>query len=159
MSKLNELWNRYKEGIVYLFFGVLTTLVNIVVSYVCVAFSVETFLSNVIANIAAMIFAYVTNRIWVFSSKNRGVAMLREAAEFFGARVVTMFFDSFFMKALYDWTGWKDMAWAHQLFGLDIKWLYLLLKVVSNVIVIVLNYVASKLWIFRNKEPEDKKKG
>ncbi|MBO4988896.1 MAG: GtrA family protein [Clostridia bacterium] len=159
MAKLSELWIKYKEVIVYLFFGILTTLVNIVVSYLCVALSVETFLSNVIANVVAMIFAYVTNRIWVFSSKNRGVAMLKEAAEFFGTRVVTMFIDAFFMKALYDWTGWKDLPWAQELFGWKVKWLYLLLKVVSNVIVIVLNYIASKLWIFRKKKTDDKKEG
>lgn len=153
MSNLKKLWIKYKEIIVYLFFGVLTTLVNIVFSGIFHALGMETFLTTVLANIIAMTFAFVTNKIWVFNSRTKGLALLKEAGEFYAARVLSMVFDAFFMKSLYDWTGWGGAAWGMTiLFGREIDWFFYLLKIISNVIVIILNYIASKLWIFRKKK-------
>lgn len=155
MSRIKDLFIKYKEPIVYLVFGVLTTLVNIIFSGIFHTFGMETFLATVLANIIAMTFAYITNKIWVFESKTKGFALLREAGEFYAARLLSMVFDAFFMKSLYDWTGLGGQTWGMMiLFGRNIDWYFYVLKIASNIIVIVLNYIASKLWIFRKRKTD-----
>lgn len=123
--------SKYKEVILYLFFGGLTTIINIAVYNFLYYFAhIGNVPSNIAAWIISVLFAYVTNRLWVFESKNK--SMLKEAASFFGCRIAT---------------GVLDLA--VMFFTVDILMLPAgIMKLVSNVIVIVLNYVASKLWIF-----------
>ena len=92
---------------------------------------------TVIAWILSVIFAYVTNRIFVFRSKVRGwKALSFEMVSFFGARALSGVLDVGFMWLFADYLGFND------------KWM----KLVSNVFVIIFNYAASKLVIFRKKE-------
>lgn len=82
---MKNLLNKYKDVIPYLFFGVCTTLVNIV-AYLLFAhiFGLGVMLSTVIAWVAAVMFAYYTNKKWVFHSKNKGVKRtLKELYMFF----------------------------------------------------------------------------
>ncbi len=122
---------KYKEVIMYLLFGGLTTVINIAVyNLLYYAAHIGNVPSNIIAWIISVLFAYVTNRLWVFESKNGSV--IKEAASFFGCRSLT---------------GLLDVA--VMFLAVDILKLPAgIMKLVSNVIVIVLNYVASKLWIF-----------
>ncbi|MCQ2564121.1 MAG: GtrA family protein [Mogibacterium sp.] len=135
-----DVQKNFKEIIAYLVFGVLTTLVNIVVYWVTAhPLGIKTVPSSIIAWIAAVLFAYVTNRIWVFHSETSGRSgILREMFYFFSARLATGIIDWVFMYVTVDVLSFNDVY----------------MKVIANVIVIILNYVASKLLIFR--KPENK---
>lgn len=131
---IRALFIKYKGIILYLFFGVCTTLVNILSYWVCAhPLGMSVMLSTVIAWILAVLFAYVTNRKWVFSSQAKGSqAILRELVSFFACRLATGLVDWAGMYVFVDLLGWNDM----------------IVKAAVNVVVIVLNYVASKLIIF-----------
>lgn len=134
MTKLKALFFRYKEAILYLFFGGCTTLVNILSYYVCDKAGLSTSVSTIIAWFLSVLFAYVTNKLYVFESKITGLtAILKEAGQFIFFRVVTGVFDLVFMVLT------VDMLHAPGV----------LMKILSNVFVVVLNYVFSKLLIFR----------
>ena len=132
---LQSLFIKYKEALLYLFFGVLTTLVNIVTYYLFFdLLNVTNVISTVVAQFFAIIFAYVTNKLWVFNSKSWQLKTISfEIFSFFGCRLASAAFDVIFM-------------WV----SVDILSLWpILMKVVANVIVVVLNYFASKLLIFK----------
>ena len=121
----------------YLFFGVCTTLVNIAAYRICsYGIHLSITASTVIAWIVSVLFAYVTNRKWVFESKAADPgAIIRELISFFAARLSTGLLDLAIMYVFAEKMQINDMA----------------VKIVSNVIVIVLNYVLSKLIVFREK--------
>ena len=125
-----------REVFFYLVFGVLTTLVNIVsFAILSRAIGIGTVFSNVIAWFLSVLFAYVTNRRWVFQSKSDDV--LKEAAAFFSGRLGTGVLDTLVMFVTVDLLCWNDLV----------------MKVISNVIVIILNYIISKLFVFKSGKP------
>ncbi len=134
---LKDLIRKYRDVIPYLFFGVCTTAVNVVVYWLCAhPMRLGTMLSTVLAWVLSVFFAYVTNRKWVFHSEAQGRREIgREIASFFGCRLATGIVD------------WLCMFLFVEVLGLN----DLFIKLAANVIVIVLNYVASKLLIFRKK--------
>ena len=135
---ISELLQRYKSQILYLFFGGWTTIINVVVYGLCTRLAaLSTSVSTVVAWIVAVLFAYLTNRTWVFESR-AGTArdVLREMGSFFLCRLATGLLDLAIMYVCVDRLGLPDMP----------------VKLLSNVVVIVLNYVASKLFIFAKKE-------
>lgn len=124
---------RVKEIFLYLLFGVMTTAVNIAVySFLYYKTGTENVPAVIAAWVASVLFAYVTNRIWVFESKNGSI--LTEAAKFFGGRAFTGVLDLAVMYAAVD----------------VLKMDGGIIKIVSNILVIVLNYVLSRLWIFND---------
>ena len=135
MSKLTTNKN-YREIAAYLIFGVLTTVVNIVVYWLAAhPLNIATVPSSVIAWIASVLFAYVTNRIWVFHSETTEKAgILREMFYFFAARLATGVLDWAFMYVSVDLLHYNDVV----------------MKIVANVIVVIMNYLASKLFIFKS---------
>ena len=137
MRKLKSLCRKYREQLLYIVFGGCTTLINIGVYWVCAhPLGLGTQLSNVLAWALSVLFAYVTNRIWVFHSQERTAAgILRELVSFFGARLATGLLDQGNMLLFVDVLKLPDLP----------------VKLLSNVVVILLNYVFSKLWIFRKK--------
>lgn len=142
MDKIKELYIKYKSVILYLIFGVLTTIVNYV-SYFLLSSSgifdkkVNTLASTFIAWVLAVAFAYFTNKIWVFESKVKGLkANLIEIGAFLSCRVLTGLMDMAIMYLCVDLLGWNDM----------------IIKLASNVLVVIVNYIGSKLVIFKNKE-------
>ena len=92
---MRELFRKYREIILYVFFGGCTTLVNIVVYYAMTRFlGVGEYASNVTAWILSVLFAYVTNKIWVFESRSREAkVLLREMGSFFGCRLLSLGLD------------------------------------------------------------------
>jgi len=134
---IKNLIMKYKAFILYAVFGVLTTLVNVVSYYICARIlALNTVVSTVIAWLLAVIFAYVTNRKWVFESKeNTTKGIIREIVAFFSCRIATGVLDVVIMFVFVDLLAWNDVF----------------IKLASNVLVILLNYAASKLIIFRNK--------
>ncbi len=152
--KVRELWIRYKEIILYLVFGVSTTLVNWIVYAICTkvaglsAEGLEITISNCIAWVFAVLFAFITNKCFVFESKcaTKGL-VLQEMSKFFGARILSGIFEMglpvFFMAI-----GLKQ-AFLGMPGGVA--------KMITSVVVIVMNYVLSKLVVFRKKQSDMEK--
>lgn len=144
MEKIKELYKKYKEVINYLIFGVLTTLVSLAVYYISVltvldpenAFQLQ--VANIISWIAGVAFAYFTNRKYVFESKETN--KVKEASKFVLARVTTLVMDMLIM--------WLGVTILH---GND-----KIVKLISQVIVVVSNYVFSKLFVFTKNKNEVK---
>lgn len=134
---MKELLLKYKEVISYLFFGVLTTVVNFVVYFTCTdILRVNYLVATAISWIAAVLFAYVTNRKWVFESKVTGfMPIVRELAVFVGCRVFSGVMDMGIMFISVEMIGISDA----------------IAKLFTQVIVVILNYVFSKIIIFRKK--------
>ncbi len=136
-----DLFLKYREMILYVFFGGCTTLVNIVVYFICSRLYMGTLVSTGIAWFLSVLFAYVTNRIYVFESKSKEFKLIvREMVSFFSCRLSTGLLDMANMYVFVDLLHWND----------------LLIKVLSNVVVIVLNYAVSKWFIFKRKEGDQK---
>ena len=135
---LRGLYEKYKDIVYYGIFGILTTIVTIVVYWIAAhPLGIKTVPSSVIAWIVAVSFAYITNRKWVFHSEaSTTKAVIREVTYFFMCRLATGILDWVFMYVTVDILRWNDV----------------LMKFSANVIVIVLNYVASKLVIFKHSE-------
>ena len=135
MEKISALFKKYKEVILYLVFGGATTAVNIVCYFLLYnVFSVSNVISTIISQIVAIVFAFVTNKIYVFESKtNTRKEAAKEMVSFFFFRFLTGVLDLSIMYIAVDRLGMWGMLW----------------KVISNIIVIILNYIASKLVVFK----------
>lgn len=135
MKMIIKLMEKYRSLISYGIFGVLTTVVNIVTYSVCYGkLGISNTLSNVAAWILSVAFAYVTNKLWVFESRSWTWKILRkEILSFAGCRLATGIMDLAIMYVFVDLMEWPAM----------------LMKILSNVLVIVLNYIFSKLVIFK----------
>ena len=144
LGKLADIYVEHKEGMRYLVFGALSTIVNIVTAaltyYVIFAKlpeEIKVNLSTIIAIIAAWIFAYVTNKLYVFDSKtNNSKELLKEIGSFVGCRLITAIIEVALMNVLV--TIWNFN--------------YMLMKILVNIVVIILNFVFSKLIIFKKGE-------
>ena len=129
---MKNIIQKNKEIIMYLVFGVLTTVVNIVVYYIFSNLLHMNYLfSNAMAWFLSVLFAYVTNRKYVFDSKNNQI--IKEAISFFGSRLATGIMDMVLMWFLVNFNIVNDVV----------------AKVVDNVIVVILNYILSKLVVFK----------
>ncbi len=137
MNKVNKIIEEHKDVIPYIFFGVCTTLVNMIVYWFCAhVICLSVLISTVVGWILSVLFAYITNRKWVFHSTVTGYKdIFKEITSFFSCRLLTGFLDLFCMFLFVDIFHMNDM----------------IIKILANVIVIVLNYVASKLLIFKQK--------
>ena len=136
---VKELYNKYKEIINYLIVGGLTTVVSLIVYYGLVLTvldpkkPLQLQAANVISWICAVTFAYFTNRKFVFESQNQDI--LKEAGSFFAARVGTLVMDMALMFVMVTLLGWNDKV----------------VKLINQVLVIIANYVLSKLFVFKQE--------
>jgi putative flippase GtrA len=137
MKKWRDLWTTYREQLLYLVFGGLTTLVDFGISFAGYRVGVlDVHAVNVIAWVAAVLFAYVTNRIWVFESPRHGALLvLCEFAAFAGGRVLTLLLQDVLFWIFYNRMGINQY----------------LVKIGAAVLIVILNYVISKLLVFRKK--------
>ena len=133
MKRLKEkLYN--KETVNYLIFGVLTTLVNLVSYKICTLIGLDYRTATIIAWILAVTFAYITNKIYVFESRSFDFRIIRnEFPAFIFSRILSGIFDLSFMIA------------AVEIFSID----DFLAKLLVNFFVVILNYVASKYFVFK----------
>lgn len=141
MRTVIEMLSKYRMQIMYLIFGGLTTVVNIVVYTEARWSHLSINIAYVLAWILSVLFAYLTNRKWVFDSQTTGFAnILLEMVKFFFARLATGV------------VGYLILLFGvHILHQNDMIW-----NIIQNVFVIVSNYVLSKLMIFRLKEKIEK---
>ena len=136
-SLINKLLNN-KEVLLYLIFGVLTTAVNFIVyTFFTRSLLVDELISNIFAWVFAVTFAYVTNKKYVFSSKTTNVKQLtKELSSFFIARLFSLGVD---MSIMY--------VGIRVLFVFDMY-----VKLFSQVVIVILNYVLSKFIIFKKED-------
>ena len=127
-------YKKHKEVLLYLLFGGLTTVVSIASFALFIALGLNELIANVISWILAVLFAYVTNRTWVFSSEaeTKG-AVIKEMASFFGGRLATFLVEEAILAVFITWLGFPAV-WV---------------KVAAQIVVIVLNYVVSKFFVFK----------
>lgn len=146
MKKILELYRKYEELINYVIVGGLTTVVSLGSYYLCVltVFNPDNAIllqsANIISWVLSVTFAFWANRKYVFKSKNPNV--LEEASKFYGARVLTLLIDMLVM--------FISVTVLH----LNDK----IMKIVSNVIILILNYIISKFIVFIKKDDENAKK-
>lgn len=134
---MKELINKYKELIKYLIIGVLTTAVNYVIFAISVKLlHIDMHISNIIAWIISVIFAYFTNKLFVFESKSFKIDVLvKEIISFGAARVLSLLLEELILFVFVNKMQMDEM----------------IIKLIANVIVIIINYILSKFIIFRNK--------
>ena len=132
-----KIYQKYKTVILYLAFGSLTTLVNIIAYFSLTKIAGIPYLaSNVMAWIVSVLFAYVTNRLFVFASKGQGaIFIIKECSTFIGCRLFSGLVDTTTMYVMIDLLHYND----------------LFVKIIANIIVIVLNYGLSKRIVFQDK--------
>ena len=119
-------YKKNKEVLLYLFFGGLTFIVSIVTYAVFnVSMGINELIANVMSWVLAVLFAFATNRVWVFQAPTHTITeFLKQMLSFFGGRIFIT------------WLGFNSMV----------------VKVIAQVIVIVLNYVISKFFVFSEKK-------
>ena len=143
MNKITILFNKYREVIMYLVFGVLTTIVSLgiyyLLTYKIMSNSpildadnpIQLQIANIISWIVSVLFAYVTNRKYVFSSKNSDI--FKEMGSFIGSRIITLLMDMLIMFIGVTLLKGNDK----------------IIKIISQIIVIVGNYIFSKIFVFK----------
>lgn len=134
LNLLEPFYKEHKELLLYLFFGGLTFVVSIV-SYALFVrvLRMDALIANVFSWILAVAFAYVTNRTWVFmSNATTREAVAKEIGKFVSGRIATLLVEEAILLVFVKWLRFDSMA----------------VKVVAQVVVILLNYVVSKLWVF-----------
>ncbi|CAI2620375.1 GtrA family protein [Apilactobacillus sp. 1-1-2] len=135
---MKNLWKKYKQIIAYLFWGVLTTVIDIVVALVLYRLlpNMDVFWNTLIAWIASVLFAFFTNRKWVFESKaNTAKEYISEMISFFLGRVASLILEEIIL-----------------IIGVSIISVnnFDLLKIFGQVVVIIFNYFWSKFVVFVN---------
>lgn len=139
-----DIYKKYEEIINYLIVGVLTTVVSLVTKWILLFTFLDAKIpaqlqtSVVLSWIAALIFAYITNRIFVFKSKNKQI--MKEIITFTSARLLTLFMEMGIM--------WFFVT----LLKLDSNLWVIIWTVVAQVVIIILNYIFSKIFVFKTKK-------
>ena len=143
-SLLRELLTKYHEFILYAFFGIFTTGANWISYGICEAIlHMNLYYAGIVSWVAAVIVAFVTNKIWVFESKSWKPAVLaKEALGFFGGRALTGVIEVMGVPALVDW------GVDQTLFGVE----GFIAKMLITVVVIILNYIVSKFIVFSDDD-------
>ena len=133
---LRPFYVKYKEPLLYLFFGGLTTLIS---SFVFWLFNSPLGLNELVANLISwlleVLFAFLTNKTWVFQSGGQEKGFLSLMLSFYAGRLVTLGVEELLLLVFITWLGLNSMA----------------VKIAAQIVVIVLNYVISKLLVFRDK--------
>ena len=135
IEKIKALFVKYYDILVYLVFGVLTTVVNYLVYLPCYnLLGLSSSASNVIAWAAAVAFAYVTNKPFVFHSHDWSMEIvIPELTKFLGTRLGSGALETVILLVSVDWLGMNGNVW----------------KVLTSVLVVIINYIGSKLLVFR----------
>lgn len=133
-DKIISIYKNNKEIINYIIVGALTTLVSIL-SYYLFRFIIKNYvILSIISWICAVSFAYITNRTFVFESKNENI--ITELSKFFSCRLLTLGLEVSLMTLFVSGFHINDM----------------ISKIVLQFVILVLNYILSKLFVFRNKK-------
>ena len=137
VNKIRALIEKYWDIISYLFFGVCTTIVNYIIYLPCYnLLGISATVSNMIAWVVAVAFAYLTNKPFVFKSNDWSrETVIPELTKFLGCRVGSGAAETVILFLTVDLLGWNGNVW----------------KLLTQVMVVVLNYIGSKLLVFTKK--------
>ena len=139
MKKTINLYKKFQEIINYVIAGALTTLVSLSTYYICVLTflnpkdPIKLQIANIISWITCVSFAYITNRKYVFNSKNKKI--FKEIIKFYSSRLTTLFIDMLIMFIFVTKLEFNDK----------------IIKIIVQVIIIILNYILSKILVFKQK--------
>ena len=142
MKEIKKLYLKYKEIINYLIFGVLTTIVSLLTYYLLVLTilnpnnPIELQIANIISWITCVTFAYITNRKYVFNSKDKNIT--KEIIKFYSSRLTTLFLDMILMYIFVTKLQFNDK----------------IIKIIAQILIIILNYILSKLLVFKKNKEE-----
>ena len=170
IEKIKKIYEKHKELIRYLFFGIITTVVSLGFCFATLKIGVlfeplrdeagePTELLDIIGSItqwvSGVLVAFFTNKRWVFTSSEKGArATAKQLVAFSGARVATLFIEiviNLGVIAAFDALGYKAPVMNLIIFSLALT-SRLWAKVVSSIVVVISNYFISKLWVFKKKE-------
>lgn len=134
---MKSLLNKYRDIIIYLIFGVLTTVVNYIVYFALFNYlSFSAAVSNIIAWVFAVLFAFATNKPFVFNSRDWSKeVVLPEFVKFIGCRFGSVLAETVLLYVFVDWLNFNGNVW----------------KLLLSIMVVVLNYVFSKFIVFKGK--------
>ena len=138
MEFIGKIYRKYKEAIDYLFWGGVTFVLSLVLFYLFAnVMDIYEQIANILSWIVCVLFAYVTNRTFVFQSKVKGLQnIFKEFKDFVTARLLTLVLENAILFVMIDLLSLNNMV----------------SKLVGQFVVIVSNYFLSKLWIFKNKK-------
>ena len=130
-------YKKYKEALLYLFFGGTAFFLNIFLfAAIDKCFHISELVNNIICWIVCVLYQYFTNRTWVFDGHvDTAAEFIRQLVSFFGGRLFTLFLEELIIAVFITWLGFNTMA----------------VKLVAQVVVIVTNYIISKLIVFKKK--------
>jgi putative flippase GtrA len=127
-------YNRHREVLLYLFFGALTTLISWGVFYLChYPLAMDELIANILSWVAAVLFAFLTNRAWVFSDKQG--RFFPAMGRFFASRLTTLGIEELIIFVFVTQLSFEAMA----------------VKMIGNIVVLILNYILSKCFVFIKK--------
>ncbi len=139
IGRIKEIFSKYREIILYLVFGVGTTVVDFIVSYALYPTNINIHAVHTIAWISAVAFAYITNRIFVFESRTQGMTIILEIIKFAGSRVATFLIQETVVFLLFDLMNFSEYV----------------VKIPAAILVIILNYLLSRILVFRGGKNRD----
>lgn len=128
-------YKKYKEALLYLFFGGVAVFLNLFLfAGIAYVFHINELLNNIICWVICVLFQFFTNRTWVFEHSVTGMAgFLKQMTEFFSGRFLTLVIEEVILAVFITWLEFNTIA----------------VKLMAQIVVIVLNYVISKVWVFR----------
>lgn len=137
LTLFEKFYKKNKEVLLYLFFGGLAFLVSIgTYALFNVVWKMNELIANAFSWIITVLFAFFTNRVWVFQAKTDGVGeFLKQMTSFYAGRVITLVVEEAILLTFITCLHFSSMP----------------VKIAAQIVVIVLNYIISKLWVFSNK--------
>ena len=138
LNLFNSVYKKNKEIILYLFFGGLTFVIGVsTFGLFNIFFKINEHISNVFSWIIAVTFAFFTNRLWVFDSKTKSFdKFITQMLYFYGGRIVTLVDEELILLIFITWIRFPSM----------------IVKIIAQIIVIILNYIISKLFVFKKQK-------
>lgn len=137
---VQDFYSRHESALLYIIVGGMTTAVSVIAQYVPAYMGLPTEANTTISWICAVTFAFFANKVWVFKNReNTGKDWISQAAAFYGARAVTYFMELGFMSLTVRVLRQNEYV----------------MKLIAQVFILVINYIFSKLFIFRKKTKGD----
>jgi len=145
MSGFSDIFEKYREGILYLVYGGFTVLVSWGTYSLFVMMGIDLNISNILSWICGVLFAFVTNKWLVFESRSlEKKVLVKEISSFFTFRIIT------FIISVVTFPLLLHIGLDQSLFGVS----GLIARIITSIIEIIINYVASKFVVFRKKEED-----
>lgn len=135
---LEPFYKKHKEVLLYLFFGGCTFLISVIsYSVMNAAFGIHELVANLISWVLAVLFAFFTNRTWVFEGHTDSARdFFSQMIAFFGGRVITLVMEEIILLVFITMLGLPGIG----------------VKIVAQIIVILANYIISKVWVFKENQ-------